>query len=258
MGFEVISKKELSNLKKFIKTKRALLYLNDDKLLKIFNTKPYLNSYSKNRLSDIANFQVIDCQEKVLMEVSKIKEKEFVIPNNILYKDEVVTHNLIGYDMEYLKEYVKLEEFLLNNKLSFNKKIKLSEKLCEIFIGLEKYKISYWDIHASNVMTDGNELRVIDIDSVTSKDSSGEFTYRVDLSCSYSNLASLILSILYDVDENYLLQQIKSGKINPLLKKNELFKSVIEFDGRIFYPNKYLNNFTEEYIEETRKLILKK
>ena len=258
MKFEILNRNELLDCEKCIKTKRAILYFKEDKLVKVFNTDPYLSNHSNNNLTGIVNYQTIETQENILKEISKINEEEFVLPNRVLYKKRVDTQNLIGYDMTNLKYYSELEEYLETNDISFNDRKKLSEKLCEIFTGLEKYKISYWDIHARNIMINGESLKVVDMDSVTAKETNGAFSYRVDLSCSYYNLSSLILSILYNINEEYLLKKIKSGRINSLLKKNELFKNVIEFDGKIIYPIEYLNDFTEDYVKETRRLILKR
>lgn len=249
MEFKVFDKNV--KFQKSIETKQAILYFYDDKVFKKINFNPH-NSI------DIVNYHLIEEQEKTLKELDKISEKEFILPQALIYKNEIKTYNLLGYDMEYLKKYIELAEFLSKNKLSFKEKIELCELLSNIFINLEKYKICYWDIHASNIMIKERNIKVIDTDSATSKEVVGEFLYRVDLSCAYSNLASLLLSILYEIDEEILLYKIKNKRVHNSIKNNPLFKNVINFDGRIFYPNEYLKYFNEDYIEETRKLLLKK
>ena len=99
------------------------------------------------------------------------------------------------------------------------------------------------------------DIKLCDMDSVTSKRISGEFIYRVDLACSSVNLASSILSILYNIDELKINDLIVLNRHNPIINSNGLFKEIIDSKGNVFYPQKYLELFTEDYIKDSKKIL---
>lgn len=195
-------------------------------------------------------------KEKVLEEVSRIDEKEFILPIDVLYKKNIDTQNLRGYSMHNYSDYITLTSKL--DELSFNERVALANRVCDIFTCLEKYNLTYWDVHLSNILINNlNDLKVCDIDSITSKKVDGSFIYRVDLACSSVNLSTAILSILYGIDELIISDLIQKNKNKSLIKKNRLFSEIISDKGNIFYPQDYLDEFSEEYVEDTKKVLKK-
>lgn len=241
MEKRIISDKYFDKLSSFGHSCNSILYRDGDDLIKILYDPECGDTYEKRE----NKFQLLE----------RIVEPEFVLPKYLVYVDEIKTDNLRGYGMDYLEDYKVVSSIINNKEYSHKDKLEICRKICDAITKLEKYKISYWDIHSENILINGKDIRICDMDSVTSKNIDGDYSYRSDLSDSYRYLTSIMLSILYEMDEFDLIKNLKRKKSRKFVKESEMFKRVANSEGYIFYPDKYLDIFTEDYVNETKALI---
>ena len=215
-------------------------------------------NYLIKRLYDPDCGETYEKRENRLELLGNISEPEFVIPRYLVYTDEAITSNIKGYGMDYLEDYNHVSSLLNNDNYSHKEKLEICKNICDLIISLEKYKVAYWDVHSENLLIKDNKIRICDMDSVTSKKVDGDFIYRVDLAESYKHLTSLVLSILYGIDEFDLIKILERKKSRKFVKDSKMLSRIADKDGYIFYPDKYIDLFTEDYVEETKKALIKR
>ena len=220
----------------------SILYVDDNDLIKRMYPPVYDDTYEKRELK--------------LDLIGRIDGKEYLVPKYLVYKEELDSSNLEGYGMDYASNYKPVSSMLNNKNYSHKEKLEICKKICDAIIGLERYRVSYWDVHSENILVNKDDIKICDMDAVTSRKLDGDFLYRVDLSQSYKHLTSLVLSILYGIDEFDLIKSLERKRSRKFVKNSEMFSRIANTDGYIFYPDKYLDNFTEDYINETKKLLV--
>ncbi len=246
----VINKNFMKDLKIHSINKNSNIFVKGNDLIKM----PIIREEYKN--SNLEMLMVSNMEKNIEL-VSNIEGNYYILPKYSLYKSKVDSCNYKGYGMNFFHDYKTLSSVIESEEYLFKDRLDLCKNLCSAIIRLEKYKISYWDLHTENVLINEKNIKICDIDSIVSQFVSGYIEYKKTLMCSYKHLSLLLLSILYGMDESDLYNIIKANKNTKFIKDSKLFKRVIDNSYYMFYPDKYLDSFTEEYIEDT-KLLLKR
>ena len=246
----VINKNYINSLRIYSINKNSTIFVNDGDLIKMPEIREDIKNSNLERL-------IISDLDKNVEYISSISGEHYVLPKYSLYTSKISPLNYKGYGMDYLRDYKNLSSIIENNDYTFKDKMHLCKTLCDAIIKLEKYKVAYWDLHSDNILVNDKNIKICDMDSVVSNEVSGYIEYKKSLMWSYKHLSLLLLSILYGIDDIEFLDVIKNNKDNKFIKDSKMFKRVIDNNYYMFYPDKYLDSFTEEYVEDT-KLLLKR
>ena len=250
MDKKVINKNYINSLRIYSINKNSTIFIDDNDLIKM----PEIREDIKN--SNLERSFLYDL-DKNIEHIASISGEHYVLPKYSLYMSKIFSLNYKGYGMDFLKDYRKLSSLIEDNSYNFKDRIYLCKTLCDAIIKLEKYKIAYWDLHSDNILINDKNIKICDMDSIVSHKVSGYIEYKKTLMWSYKHLSLLLLSILYGIDDIEFLDVIKNNKDNKFIKDSKMFKRVIDNSYYMFYPDKYLDSFTEDYIEDT-KLLLKR
>ena len=254
MESRIVNKKFFNKLKIHSINSDSVLYINEEDLIKA----PYCGKNCHSYLQTWNNLGI----EKVLDSLSKAESLSdsgyYVLPKYSLYTSKIETSNYKGYGMNYLRNYSQMCNSIESNNYTHSEKLEICKRICDAITSLERYRFAYWDIHSMNVLINENkDIKLCDMDSVTPQNIYGELEYKKDLLYSYKCLTTLVLAILYGVDEMNLPEYVKNKRNEKFVKESPMFKTVIDEYCYMFYPDKYLNSFTEDYVEETRKILKK-
>lgn len=250
MDKRVINKNYINSLRIYSINNNSTIFINDNDLIKMPKIREDIKNSNLER-------EFISDLDKNIEYISSISSEHYVLPKYSLYTSKISPLNYKGYGMDYLKNYKNLSSIIGNNSYAFEDKMYLCKTLCDAIIKLEKYKIAYWDLHPDNILINDKNIKICDMDSIVSHEVSGYIEYKKTLMWSYKHLSLLLLSILYGIDDIEFLNIIKNNKNARFIKDSKMFKRVIDNSYYMFYPDKYLDSFTEEYVEDT-KLLLKR
>ena len=198
-------------------------------------------------------------REKCIEEMTELSHPNCVFPDAKLVWDD--TKSFIGVKERYLKDYITLSKYLNNNKIDFKTRKQIAYKMCEIMDYLHSIDLRYIDIHASNVMTNGKDIQLIDMDAAEFKKyhaKSDYFDYmREDMICTY--LSELCFSILlnHDLDVRSI---VNDSDIVKLIKKSnkspkDFIEKVFERKEELIRVSDYIDHFDEDYMEESRLIL---
>lgn len=243
MEKRIITKGDLKKISKLTNIYNSNLYINGEDLIKSLNYPVLGDSFA--------------IMEKKFELLDKITEQEYILPKYLLYLESLNASNLKAYGMKHFVDYDVIEKMIHDGNCSYKDKLEICKKICDAFINLEKYKIAYWDIHSDNILVKGKDIKICDMDEVTFKLTDGDYAYRSDLADSYRYLTSLVLSILYEIDESDLIRILERKRSRKFVRESKMFSRVASSEGYIFYPDKYLDMFTEDYVKETREMLIK-
>lgn len=243
MEKRIVTKEKLKKLSRLSNSYNSTLYIDGKDLIKYLNSPVMGESY--------------EIREKKLELLDKIIEPEYILPEYLLYLESLTASNLKAYGMKHFMDYNVIGKMVYDDNYSYKDKLEICKKICDAFINLEKYKVAYWDIHTDNILIKDKDIKICDMDEVTSKVLDGDYAYRSDLADSYRYLTSMVLSILYGIDETDLIKILERKRSRKFVRESKMFSRVANHEGYIFYPDKYLDTFTEDYVEETRKLLIK-
>lgn len=204
-------------------------------------------------------------KEKTIIRLDELSEnKSLVLPLELLYhKDE-----FIGYTMIYYKQYQVLFNLLKDPNLSFEQRKRICEKLIQIQNYLLDKDYAYFDFHSHNVLINGEDIKLIDMESGEFKGDYGIFsasfthdTFHQYLYLGNKSLNQLILSILYGVYTSEVLEYAKKHK-KELLKYipkelKPLLLNIVDSEQTIVNPKHYMDLLDEDFINSS-KLVLKK
>lgn len=241
MEKKIVSNKYFKELIHFGPSCNSILYVDDNDLIKRMYEPVYDETYEK--------------REQRLELIGDIIGKEYLVPKYLVYINKLMPSNLEGYGMDFVSNYKPVSSISNSKNYSHKEKLEICKKICDAITGLERYGVSYWDVHSENVLVNKDDIKICDMDAVTTKKIDGEFLYRVDLAQSYKHLTSLVLSILYGMDEFDLIKVLERKRSRRFVKNSKMFSRVVDTEGYVFYPDKYLDDFTEDYVNETKALI---
>lgn len=146
--FEEITKKPIYN-------NNNILYRDNNKILKVFNTK--LIEYISNKRYVLSS---------LLYYKNDIECESLILPNNLIEVDNI----LKGYTMDYIKG-ITLDKKLNSNRVPINNKIKYLKDLGKILEDMKqvrKHIDNFYlnDIHEGNILVDRTDtIHIVDIDS---------------------------------------------------------------------------------------------
>lgn len=246
----IINKGNMSNLSIHSINNNSTIFIKGKELIKM----PKIREDIKR--SNLERMIITELDENVEY-ISSILGNHYILPKYSLYRSKVAPLNYKGYGMDFYEGYKTLSSTIESNEYSFQDRVYLCKSLCDAIIKLEKYKVAYWDLHTDNILINGKDIKICDMDSIVSSKVSGYIEYKKSLMWSYKHLSLLLLSILYSIDNVDFENIIKNNKDKRFIKDSKIFKRVIDKNYYMFYPDKYLDSFTEDYVENT-KLILKR
>lgn len=204
------------------------LYLYNGDIIKLFNKRISFD------------------RQRTILSLDEIERQECIIPKySIIYGS-----NIVGYGMEYLKDFSTLFRLIEDESLSFSDRKQIAIKLYQIIMYLERIGVCYPDIHTGNFLYKDGIVRVIDMDSVMLdkiyvKDN---FNYNIELS--YLRLARLCFTILINmrVILPFELNSIEQSDIIEFFDgdKKEYFKYIFGYEKSDKYFIDTIDRFTEE------------
>lgn len=104
------------------------LYLYNGDIIKLFNKRISFD------------------RQRTILSLDEIERQECIIPKySIIYGS-----NIVGYGMEYLKDFSTLFRLIEDESLSFSDRKQIAIKLYQIIMYLERIGVCYPDIHTGN------------------------------------------------------------------------------------------------------------
>lgn len=204
------------------------LYLYNNDIIKLFNKR--------------INFD----RQRTILSLDKIEKQECVIPKYSI----IHGINIVGYGMEYLKDFSTLFKLIEDESLSFSERKQIAMNLYQIIIYLERIGVCYPDIHTGNFLYKDSIIRVIDMDSVLFDTISGKDNFNYNIKLSYLRLARLCFTILINmrVILPFELNSIEQSDIIEFFDddKKEYFKYIFGYEKRNKYFIDTIDRFTEE------------
>ena len=237
------------------------IIVNNEKLSKFKKLKTTINYESTIYTNNNILYKVLNEDFATINREENIDEMCYLShPNCIFPKGKILNENnvFIGLYEDYLKGYKTIYNYFKNHNISLENRKEIAHIICQTQKYLESIKLSFIDLHENNIMFDGKNIKLIDLDSAEfiHKELSDVFEYlRKDLIC--KNLSITIYQILLgkcfktnDIDK-YAFSQLRNISNN---KQLELLNKFVD-KGNIIDVEEYIESFNEDYVEEC-KLIL--
>ncbi|MBP3635049.1 MAG: hypothetical protein J6J17_01140 [Bacilli bacterium] len=187
-------------------------------------------------------------------ELDELKACEF--PRELLYVD----NSLFGYTDFEIKGYKPMDKRLEKFRLSLDGKKLLNYKVIKLVTCLHKNGIVHNDLHPGNLLTDKENIGLIDFVRTIIKELDGDrvFNQRLKFEMYYLNL--LVLSILLDYNLLYM-SNLKYGELIAGLKIPSEYKDyltkVMNYDDSVMgiYPDEYIKYLGKKTLNSGKQLI---
>lgn len=204
------------------------LYLYGDDIIKLFNKRISFD------------------RQRTILSLDKIDRQECIIPKYSIIHGV----NIVGYGMDYLKDFSTLFRLIEDEILSFSERKQLAINLYQIIMYLERNGVCYPDIHTGNFLYKNGIVRVIDMDSVLFDTICGKDNFNHNIELSYLRLARLCFTILINmrVILPFELNSIEQSDIIEFFDddKKDYFKYIFGYEKSNKYFIDTINRFTEE------------
>lgn len=204
------------------------LYLYNGDIIKLFNKRISFD------------------RQRTILSLDEIERQECIIPKySIIYGS-----NIVGYGMEYLKDFSTLFRLIEDESLSFSDRKQIAIKLYQIIMYLERIGVCYPDIHTGNFLYKDGIVRVIDMDSVMLNTICVKDNFNHNIELSYLRLARLCFTILINM-RVILPFELNSIEQNDIIEffdgdKKEYFKYIFGYEKSDKYFIDTIDRFTEE------------
>lgn len=204
------------------------LYLYNGDIIKLFNKRISFD------------------RQRTILSLDEIERQECIIPKySIIYGS-----NIVGYGMEYLKDFSTLFRLIEDESLSFNDRKQIAIKLYQIIMYLERIGVCYPDIHTGNFLYKDGIVRVIDMDSVMLDTICVKDNFNHNIELSYLRLARLCFTILINM-RVILPFELNSIEQNDIIEffdgdKKDYFKYIFGYEKSDKYFIDTIDRFTEE------------
>lgn len=204
------------------------LYLYNGDIIKLFNKRISFD------------------RQRTILSLDEIERQECIIPKySIIYGS-----NIVGYGMEYLKDFSTLFRLIEDESLSFSDRKQIAIKLYQIIMYLERIGVCYPDIHTGNFLYKDGIVRVIDMDSVMLDTICVKDNFNHNIELSYLRLARLCFTILINM-RVILPFELNSIEQNDIIEffdgdKKEYFKYIFGYEKSDKYFIDTIDRFTEE------------
>lgn len=204
------------------------LYLYNGDIIKLFNKRISFD------------------RQRTILSLDEIERQECIIPKySIIYGS-----NIVGYGMEYLKDFSTLFRLIEDESLSFSDRKQIAIKLYQIIMYLERIGVCYPDIHSGNFLYKDGIVRVIDMDSVMLDKICVKDNFNYNIELSYLRLAGLCFTILINmrVILPFELNSIEQSDIIEFFDgdKKDYFKYIFGYEKSDKYFIDTIDRFTEE------------
>lgn len=204
------------------------LYLYNGDIIKLFNKRISFD------------------RQRTILSLDEIERQECIIPKySIIYGS-----NIVGYGMEYLKDFSTLFRLIEDESLSFSDRKQIAIKLYQIIMYLERIGVCYPDIHTGNFLYKDCIVRVIDMDSVMLDKICVKDNFNYNIELSYLRLARLCFTILINmrVILPFELNSIEQSDIIEFFDgdKKDYFKYIFGYEKSNKYFIDTIDRFTEE------------
>lgn len=204
------------------------LYLYNGDIIKLFNKRISFD------------------RQRTILSLDEIERQECIIPKySIIYGS-----NIVGYGMEYLKDFSTLFRLIEDESLSFSDRKQIAIKLYQIIMYLERIGVCYPDIHTGNFLYKDGIARVIDMDSVMLDKICVKDNFNYNIELSYLRLARLCFTILINmrVILPFELNSIEQSDIIEFFDgdKKDYFKYIFGYEKSNKYFIDTIDRFTEE------------
>lgn len=204
------------------------LYLYNGDIIKLFNKRISFD------------------RQRTILSLDEIERQECIIPKySIIYGS-----NIVGYGMEYLKDFSTLFRLIEDESLSFSDRKQIAIKLYQIIMYLERIGVCYPDIHTGNFLYKDGIVKVIDMDSVMLDKICGKDNFNHNIELSYLRLARLCFTILINmrVILPFELNSIEQSDIIEFFDgdKKDYFKYIFGYEKSDKYFIDTIDRFTEE------------
>lgn len=204
------------------------LYLYNGDIIKLFNKRISFD------------------RQRTILSLDEIERQECIFPKySIIYGS-----NIVGYGMEYLKDFSTLFRLIEDESLSFSDRKQIAIKLYQIIMYLERIGVCYPDIHTGNFLYKDGIVRVIDMDSVMLDKICVKDNFNYNIELSYLRLARLCFTILINmrVILPFELNSIEQSDIIEFFDgdKKEYFKYIFGYEKSDKYFIDTIDRFTEE------------
>lgn len=204
------------------------LYLYNGDIIKLFNKRISFD------------------RQRTILSLDEIERQECIIPKySIIYGS-----NIVGYGMEYLKDFSTLFRLIEDESLSFSDRKQIAIKLYQIIMYLERIGVCYPDIHTGNFLYKDGIVRVIDMDSVMLDKICVKDNFNYNIELSYLRLARLCFTILINM-RVILPFELNSIEQNDIIEffdgdKKDYFKYIFGYEKSDKYFIDTIDRFTEE------------
>lgn len=204
------------------------LYLYNGDIIKLFNKRISFD------------------RQRTILSLDEIERQECIIPKySIIYGS-----NIVGYGMEYLKDFSTLFRLIEDESLSFSDRKQIAIKLYQIIMYLERIGVCYPDIHTGNFLYKDGIVRVIDMDSVMLDKICVKDNFNYNIELSYLRLARLCFTTLINmrVILPFELNSIEQSDIIEFFDgdKKDYFKYIFGYEKSDKYFIDTIDRFTEE------------
>lgn len=204
------------------------LYLYNGDIIKLFNKRISFD------------------RQRTILSLDEIERQECIIPKySIIYGS-----NIVGYGMEYLKDFSTLFRLIEDESLSFSDRKQIAIKLYQIIMYLERIGVCYPDIHTGNFLYKDGIVRVIDMDSVMLDTICVKDNFNHNIELSYLRLARLCFTILINM-RVILPFELNSIEQNDIIEffdgdKKDYFKYIFGYEKSDKYFIDTIDRFAEE------------
>lgn len=204
------------------------LYLYNGNIIKLFNKRISFD------------------RQRTILSLDEIERQECIIPKySIIYGS-----NIVGYGMEYLKDFSTLFRLIEEESLSFSDRKQIAIKLYQIIMYLERIGVCYPDIHTGNFLYKDGIVKVIDMDSVMLDKICVKDNFNRNIELSYLRLARLCFTILINM-RVILPFELNSIEQNDIIEffdgdKKDYFKYIFGYEKSDKYFIDTIDRFTEE------------
>lgn len=220
------------------------IYVLDDKLYKILNL-PYDILDSENRFYS----KFLKQREQAVIKLMELNPSGCCNPVAILRSKKY----FLGCVYPYLKDY----DELLSKHYPIDVRMKLCCKLNETFRKLWKLNIQYVDLSKNNVMTNKEDIKFVDMDSIVMNQFQAYEEEKRFLVFTCQQLSLLSLSILLDLDIDkldlsnyYTLKSLLNTLDNPYLQNILKWSLEINFTTEPYFVDKVLDKVNLKELDE--------
>ncbi len=220
------------------------IYVLDGKLYKILNL-PYDILDSENRMHS----SCLKKREKAIIKLMELNPSGCCNPIALLRSKKY----FLGCVYPYLKDYNEL----LSESYPIEVRIELCRKINETFRKLWKLNIQYVDLSANNIMTNGEDIKFVDMDSISMQQFE---TYEEEkrflvFTCQQLSLLSLSVLLNLDIDKldlsnYYNLKSLLNTFDNPYLENILKWALEISFTDKPYFVDRVLDKVNVKQLDE--------